>query len=303
LIIKPRHESLELKIMRSLKVRMNLEAKEANYYLNLEKGFKGEQKFDEWIESLSPNGLVLHDLLLECNNTIFQMDSLFISSKTIYLFEVKNYEGDYVIEADRWYSLSRSEIKNPLLQLQRNESLLRRVLQELGFDFSVDSYVIFVNPEFQLYNATLNLPIIFPTQLHRFMGKLKKAPSELKDTHSKLAEKLLSLHLTDTPYFRLPTYQYDQLKKGITCPFCHELYTTFHKSNLVCNACGGKEMYHTAVLRSVEEFRLLFPNKKISTNHIYEWCSIIKAKKTIQKILSDHFKKEGYGKYSYYIPD
>jgi hypothetical protein len=148
--MKHRYESLELKIMRSLNVRMKLETKEENYYLNLEKGYEGEQKFDKWTENFSDNCLVLNDLLLEYNNTIFQIDSLIISSNTIYLFEVKNYEGDFFIEADRWYSLSKTEIKNPLHQLQRNESLFRRLLQDLGFNISIEPYPIFVNPEFQL---------------------------------------------------------------------------------------------------------------------------------------------------------
>jgi hypothetical protein len=56
--MKPRYESLELKIMRSLNVHMNLAAKEENYYLNLEKGYKGEQKFDEWIKPLSNDRIV-----------------------------------------------------------------------------------------------------------------------------------------------------------------------------------------------------------------------------------------------------
>jgi hypothetical protein len=107
--MKHRYESLELKIMRSLNVRMKLETKEENYYLNLEKGYEGEQKFDKWTENFSDNCLVLNDLLLEYNNTIFQIDSLIIPSNTIYLFEVKNYEGDFFIEADRWYSLSKQK--------------------------------------------------------------------------------------------------------------------------------------------------------------------------------------------------
>lgn len=287
--------------MRSLNVRMNLAAKDENYYLNLEKGYEGERKFDEWIKSFSDDYLVLNDLLLEYNNTLFQIDSLMISSNKISLFEVKNYEGDFFIEADRWYSISKTEIKNPLLQLQRNESLFRRLLQELGFAFPIEAYLIFVNPEFQLYQTPLNLPIIFPSQLNRLMDKIKKKPSRLKDVHSKLAKQLLSLHLKEPPYNRLPEYHFDQLEKGIACPLCHRFYHHLTKTTLLCTSCGGSEEYPVAVLRNVEEFKLLYPNGKITINHIYKWCSLIKDKRTIRKVLSNHFKLIRQGKSSHYV--
>ncbi|WP_395858190.1 nuclease-related domain-containing protein [Cytobacillus firmus] len=33
------------------------------------------------------------------------MDSLLITGGGIYIFEVKNYEGDFYIEQDRWYTI------------------------------------------------------------------------------------------------------------------------------------------------------------------------------------------------------
>ncbi len=301
LIVKPRCESLELKISRSLHVRMDRPSKEVNHYSQLVKGFIGEQKFDEWLEPLSNTRLVLHDLLLEHNNTKFQIDSLLITSEKIYLFEVKNFEGDYLIESEKWLTLSKSEIKSPLLQLQRNESLFRRLQQELGYNFSIESYVIFINPEFHLYQATANLPLIFPTQLNRFIGKIKRSPSKLADIHFKFAEQLVSLHLKEYPNARLPEYHFSELKKGISCLSCHKLYTSFRKTTLICNSCGTREDYESAVLRNVEEFKMLFPDRKITTNGIHEWCGIIKTKRVIWEVLSSNFKLMGHGKSSYYV--
>jgi hypothetical protein len=66
----------------------------------------------------------MNDLLLEHGNTKFQIDSLFIS-KIIHLFEVNYFEGD------RWYTNKGIEIKNPLQQMERAESLLRRLVRDL----------------------------------------------------------------------------------------------------------------------------------------------------------------------------
>jgi hypothetical protein len=282
---------------------MKLDAKNHHYYLNLEKGYKGELQFDKWLEPHLKNKIILHDILLEHNNTIFQIDSLLITSNTIYLFEIKNYEGDFYIEGGRWFSLSNTEIKDPLLQIRRTESIFRRLLEELTFTFPIETYLIFVNPEFQLYQTPLNLPLVFSTQLHRFSQKLEKYSSSLlTDTHIKLAKQLLSLHLTESPYTRLPHYQFDTLKKGIYCPLCLSFYSSFpNKKTLKCNKCGSSENYHNALLRNIEEFIFLFPKRKVTTNIIHEWCSIIKSKKTIRKILSQNYKQIGHSSSSHYV--
>jgi hypothetical protein len=281
---------------------MDLSDKDASYYSYLEKGYKGETKFDEWLIGLSENCLILNDILLEINNTHFQIDSILICNGTCYLFEVKNYEGDYYVENDRWYSLSKNEIKNPLLQLQRSESLFRRFLQDLGYNLTVESCVIFVNPNFTLYQAPLNKPIIFPTQLTSFLNKLNRriSSSRLNGKHAKLSQQILVTHKHESPYSLLPDYSYDQLKKGVTCTSCHSFFTVIEGKSLICK-CGCVEFVDTAVLRSVEEFKRLFPKRRITTNEILEWCRVIKDKRTIRKILLTKYKLVKQGRSSYFI--
>ena len=87
MLIKACNEPAELKILRCLNARMNLSAKEKQHYLNLEKGYEGELIFEKWLKNLAGEWLVLNDLLLEYNNTVFQIDTLLISQKTIYLLK------------------------------------------------------------------------------------------------------------------------------------------------------------------------------------------------------------------------
>ncbi|MGM0904789.1 MAG: hypothetical protein ACQEXB_27495 [Bacillota bacterium] len=52
MILKPRQVSDELKLMRILNARMELTEKDKQNYLNLEKGFEGELKFDALMKNL-----------------------------------------------------------------------------------------------------------------------------------------------------------------------------------------------------------------------------------------------------------
>ncbi|UAL51916.1 NERD domain-containing protein [Metabacillus dongyingensis] len=301
MIMKERCEPLELKIYKSLSSRMDLVPKDKTHFDNLLKGYEGEKRFDDWINASESDGVLLNDLLFETNNTFYQIDSLYVAPHTIYLFEVKNYAGDFFIEGEKWYSSSKLEIKNPILQLKRNESLFRRLLQENKFSFSVEAYVVFINHEFHLYQAPPTLPIIYPSQLNRYAEKFNKNAIASNGVYPKLAEKLLSLHMNESPYSRLPEYRYEEVRKGIVCGKCGKLNLSLYKKTLLlCSDCNETEIYKEAVLRCVNEFKLLFPDKKITADQIDDWCGNIKNKRSIQRILRENFVRVGHGKTTNY---
>jgi hypothetical protein len=92
---KSRKEKDELIILRSLNARLLLSEEEKKTLYRLEKGYEGEVMFDLLTEQLPDEKLILNDLLLEVNGTKFQIDTTLITQDKIYLFEVKNFEGDY----------------------------------------------------------------------------------------------------------------------------------------------------------------------------------------------------------------
>ena len=194
---KSRIESGELLILRILNRRMGLTAEEHQKYLNLEKGFKGEVQFDLLTEKLQSECLILNDLLLKVDNTKFQIDTTIIFQETIYPFEIKNYEGDFIFKPESLKKISGKEYRNPLDQLKRINFLLRQLLKNLGYNIPIEGFVVFINPEFTMYQAPLNEPIVYHSQLIRFLKKLDMLPSKLTNRHKNIADKLVSLHQVD----------------------------------------------------------------------------------------------------------
>ena len=298
---KNRIESGELLILRILSRRMALTAEEHQNYLNLEKGFKGETQFDELTESLQSPCIILNDLLLEVNGSKFQIDTTIIFQEAIYPFEVKNYEGDFIYKPDRLERFSGKPYKNPLDQLKRSKFLFSQLLYNLGYNIPIEGSVVFINPEFTLYQAPPNEPIVFPTQINQLTKKLEMVPAKLTNRHFKIAEKLVSLHQIESPYTRLPPYKYNQIKKGFTCAICNSFSLIVSGDKLMCNHCGHQEKVEVAVLRNVEEIKLLFPDRRITSNCVHEWCGVVKSKKKISRILTKNYKRIGQGKFSYYV--
>lgn len=302
MFLKTRSESRELKLYRSLNARGNLLPEDRQHYYNLEKGYEGELEFDRYLESLSDDWLIVNDLFLRYNNTNFQIDSLLFSHEIIFLFEIKNFEGDFCIESDQWYTLSKKEINNPMIQLERNQSLLRRLLQDWGYNYSIQANLVFVNREFTLYNAPLDKPIILPSQINRYFNRLNMKKPRINSRDKKVAELLIAEHISNPPFSKIPDYNLNSLEKGIVCGNCHRLMPDIKATKLVCRHCGHTEPVSSGILRSVEEMGMLFPEHKITTNNVHDWCKMIDSKKRIQRVLSKNFEHKGFGKYSYYEP-
>ncbi|UOE55468.1 nuclease-related domain-containing protein [Cytobacillus oceanisediminis] len=303
MLIRKRPVPEELLFFRFLNTRMELSEKQKHHYSNLEKGYTGEVKFDLLAEQLKEERLIINDLFLEVNNSYFQIDTLIISQGMIHLLEVKNYQGDWYLEADKLYTVNTGrEYKNPVDQLKRSTALFRQLLQTLKQNYPVEASVIFINPEFTLYQAPMDQPIILPTQVNRFFNDLNNTPSKLNDGHRKLAQNLLSLHQTENPFTftGLPDYHYDQLLKGMYCETCTSILLFEKNSRLVCERCGGHEKIEQAILRSVKEFKLLFPQRKITTQSIYEWRSAALSRKTFCRVLKKNFTAVGSTSDTYY---
>ncbi|MCM3570748.1 nuclease-related domain-containing protein [Neobacillus mesonae] len=254
---------------------MTTSEKEMFDYLNAEKGYDGELMFDQLTDKLHGERIVLKDLLLKTSSTYFQIDSVIISQWKVDLFEVKNYEGDYFSESGKFFKVPKREVKNPFNQLERNTSLMRQWLNQHGFQIEVKGWVTFVNPEFSLFQAPLNFPVILPSQLNRFMRNLDLQPSRLNNIHKKIAETLISNHHEKSPYTQLPAYELGLLKKLISCPKCLHFMILMGRNKCICNNCSYIEKINSSVLRIVGNHQLLFPSSKNNypRNISVEWWS------------------------------
>ncbi|MBY0148881.1 nuclease-related domain-containing protein [Neobacillus niacini] len=297
---KARDVSVILMILRVLNKRMKLSEDEHWYYLNQEKGFRGEIQFDILTEKLKRDCYILNDLQLESSTSSFQLDSTLIFQETCSLFDVKNYEGEYIYDAEYFKTIGGRDIQNPLDQLKRSKLLLNNLLQSLGSKLTIEAYVIFINPQFTLYQTPPDLPIILPTQLDAFIRKLDQKPSRLNQSHKNLADKLISLHQTVPPKIQVPNYSYEAMKKGLTCCKCDSFSVTIVGKKLICGECGCEELVTVSVMRNVEEFKLLFPEQKITTNVIHEWCGVVDSRKRISRVLRKNLKITGLGQWAFY---
>lgn len=122
----------------------------------------------------------------------------------------------------------------------------------------------------------------------------------MNEGHKKLAQKIISLHQAKNPFTVRPKYCYEQLQKGFNCHLCHSFQIYKKDNEFVCGKCGGHEKIELAIVRHVNEFKLLFPDRRITTHSIYNWCNVALNERTIRRALKKNFTSLGNSRDTYY---
>lgn len=286
-----------LRIYEILLTRTKISKEAYYYFLNLKKGFDGESLFDEYTKQFKIDHLFLNDLQLEVRNSSFQIDALMISSKMLVLYEIKNFEGFYQWGKDKFTRKSGAFLENPTMQLEKTKVRLELLLLEKGYSLEVKAYTIFVNPEFTLLGAPSDENFILPNQILEHFRKIQ-APAQLNAEQIKLAEMLANQHDPSYPR-KKPQYNYSELKKGIICPECETLLKNCSGYFHPCNKCGKNVNVKKAIQSSIEDFRTLFPEDKLTSSRIMDWCGSGNQKR-IYRILRDEYQMIGKNRGRYY---
>lgn len=267
------------------------------------KGFSGEMKFYDLVTTVNAAGKFLFDFLLINQGTECQIDCVHINNNTLTMYEVKNFSGDFFIHEDKWYLVSnKKEIRNPLIQLQRSEFLLRNLLKQKHPNLIIKAYLVFVHESFMLYQTPLGYPAVFPSQLTRFQQSITTNQTYISQQTKNITNTLTSLHIGESKYAKLPEFSYAELQKGILCSVNCGEFLQYSKQKLICTTCKQTKSIQTALTDAITEFRILFPDRKITTGQIYDWCKGLISKNTIQYYLFTNFNMIKNGKHSYYLP-
>lgn len=302
MIVKHRNESKQLKILAELDRRQALTKEDSEYLKQLQKGFSGEKLFDEKLGLLNRNYLVLQDLQLEVNRQTFQIDTLVLSDTEVFVYEVKNFQGEYVYNEKEFIHYSyQSVILNPLTQLNRTVTLLKILLQKNNLKKEVSGKVVFMNPSFVLYNAPPSKEILLPQQVDKHISQLNNRVPFLSPASKSLSEKLLKWHKVDERFIKIPDYSFDEIAKQVNCLKCSSKMVRQSLRKSVCSKCDFSALNEWLIQYEIEACLLLFPEKKVTTKLIHDWCGSFFSTSTIYNVLKRKYVQIGSKRGTYYF--
>ena len=137
----------------------------------LRRGIQGEKDAAHYLDSyfrLSSNHALIHDLRIELDGEVAQIDHLLINrTLDIYMLETKNFSGDVTITPHGEFSVTYSgervfNIPSPIEQSKRHENVLRRLIAKLGITGRAGTsprfkHVVLVDPKAAIHRPDQKL--------------------------------------------------------------------------------------------------------------------------------------------------
>lgn len=301
-ILKARQIPELLTVLELLDKRMTLPYTEKQHMAAMSKGYDGEILFDSLIKKyITIEAIVINDVSMVTRSTPFQIDSILVTSDTLYLYEVKNYQGSFTNRNSHFLTAAGQDIENPVNQLNRTTMLFSKVLKRWNVNLPIKAFVVFIHPTFILYEAKESDPFIFPSQIENHFKTVNRQSGVLTDRIYNIAQRLNEECQQEQPYQRLlPDYNFEELKKGLLCGCCGSFDLTITTKKGDCRRCGNPTSINELFLSQVEAFKVLFPDKLVTSKMMYEWCGGTLTMRRISSILNATYEKMNYAKSTHY---
>ena len=132
------------------------------------------------------------------------------------------------------------------------------------------------------------------SQIEKHLDKVNPKGRPILNRHRYVAHKLMEAIIDEAPYQKqLPSFTYEELKKKPRCPTCYFSEWRLTQRSSTCLSCLSKITIEELVIQQVEDFKLLFPDKRVTRNSIHDWCGGVIPDRRIQIILRNNYKKRG----------
>ena len=293
-----RKKSHEQQWLETLENRFSLSSEEQQQLAILKKEYQGELYLDQLFEVFSTKETFhLDDLTLKHQQSIIQIDKLFLVGKTIYLLDAKNYQGSYALKEGKWYKNEDKLEKNILQQLQRAQTILEKIIKEQGVDFTVEAALVFTNKDCQLsVNQVLEEEIVCESEIPSWLRG--KFVGDVWDKKRKNATLLLNaIHSYIIPSFKtnrtLEIEKMNRLRTGICCEKCHHFHTRLLRHKIICLHCGHQESKEKAYTRTICDFGTIFHQEELTIGKLRLFFGKDLSEEYLRKILKKHFIRTG----------
>ncbi|MDE1549104.1 nuclease-related domain-containing protein [Jeotgalibaca caeni] len=294
MFIFDRQKPPTLLVMESLSHRMMISGKHEEYLYYLQKGHAAEVAYDGQLEEIGNQVVIFPGILLQPRlANPFQWDTIILAGSIFYLYEIKSFSGEYCYGEETWLSSTGFEISNPHIQMQDNKNRFTSLLRELGYgkEFQVKAYPTFVEPNFTLFHAPNDQPLLLPSQLKHHFADLKKGATPFTTRHHQVVADLLA-HQRVEKVFRdhVPVYDFKSLRKGVRCPVCGSFELGQRRQTYLCAKCGHKDTIFSLLYFHINEVSLLFPNEKVTSKLLNHWCGGIYHQRRLKRALNKFYQ-------------
>lgn len=160
----------------------------------LKSGITGEEETVRMLKALPDSWHILANPVFSVRGKVAELDAVAVGAQGVWIIETKNHSGTITGRPsdEYWHQQKRTEtkqMKNPLLQAERQKRIVKELLSELGVQCPVHTAVYFAN---QNANPQVDDPRIF-TDPERLMRQIRQDKKKVCKDPAALAKKLVSM--------------------------------------------------------------------------------------------------------------
>lgn len=149
-----RNKPQELCWLEAMKHRGHLSNEEQNSYQRLSNGIQGEVIFDQLFDHFLGNEVsYLDDVTLDYRGDVLQMDKILQNKSTVYLADIKNYQGNYVYENNALKIGGKVFANDIIEQARRARRIFTRLFEDYQLPLEIKNVIVFINDQSRI---TLN---------------------------------------------------------------------------------------------------------------------------------------------------
>ena len=287
-----------LDFYREMDLRGALDSEKQAELYRLERGAVGEKLVVDYLEEFGPDDWLTLTNLWLYEYGLFEVDCLLLTETAIYVFEIKNYNGDFKYANSQCYFSDDVIGHNPISQIQRCKVNLQNILLQAGIRVPVHALLVFTgdHADIDIQDYIEDLTVLTINQLRKRIysiaedEQIKRGRGEHRLNHDKIL-RVLERGKRPSPYQPKPLTPTDQsrLRKGIKCAKCGHFDLDSTRSYLVCS-CGMHEPREMAIVRTICEYGVLNFDKELVPSEVVSLFNNIVSVKTIKRYLAKYFE-------------
>lgn len=297
-----RRKTVEHQWLEAMNRRGALLAEDQRRLEALEIGFEGECAFDDWINRYGDDQWhVYRDIWIDAGGST-QVDTMVVTASAVFIFDVKNYSGDYAYINGRWTVNGRPIIKDVLLQLKRSMEKVHLMLRQIDPMIEAEGLIVFINEHFSFRTeGEQGGKIVMRHGLRKHLQTMNAGGGAIRMPIDMLCERIESFFI-DNPYLppACDDNAYFSLKKGVCCCSCGAFRHAVLRYHMKCLGCGNKETKERAVLRSICEYGVLRNDRNLRVKEVFYFLDELVSERYIRFVLTKHFEAIARGRYAAY---
>ncbi|HLR91510.1 MAG TPA: nuclease-related domain-containing protein [Atopostipes sp.] len=235
----------------------------------------------------------------------FECDLILITDFKVYVFEIKNYFGEFSYKNGITKIDGIQRNFNPIHQSSRNSTNIKQILIHKFPTLPVEGALIFtgINNKVSIESGIPDIEIIPRNHLMSYIRKVALEERTFNGPPINPADILVQLEnleiQNDFAPVPLTNDEMNKVKKGIYCAHCKKYTIKIKRFEIFCS-CGYKESREQATLRTIKDYGILRFDHQLKIKDLLEFFNHQVSRNYLTKILSTHFEHVNNWSHSYY---